>query len=396
MGNGPTNIIERKEKDMIRKSIRNIGVVTYPEPNIPNSSTVRIFLPNFLNILQPLCDNIYVITGNLVFDGDVQVLKIKTDANKESLLIRLFKYIITRLKIAIKLSKILSKVDAVIFFSGHPMVESALLTKLRRKKVSIHLIGLSSKSSEAAFTKGISRIIPYILRLLGFLYFRLADQIAVESRSIIQFHDLERYENKIVVNGALYIDLALFKPKIEVMERKNVIGYIGRLSPVKGVTNFVKAIPLISKERDDLEFLIVGDGPLLNEIKNKLKNKESYDKVELTGWIPHNELSDCLNELKLLVLPSNTEGLPNIVLEAMACGTPVLATPVGGVPDVIKDGKTGFIMEGNMPECITRNVIRALNHPDLEKITKNACALIETEYTYEAAVERYRKILENI
>ena len=146
---------------------------------------------------------------------------------------------------------------------------------------------------------------------------------------------------------------------------------------------------MILKERGDLEFLIGGNGPLFDEIKNKLKTNGAYDKVKLTGWIPHDDLPDCLNELKLVVLPSYTEGLPNIMLEAMACGTPVLATPVGAIPDVIKDEETGFIMEDNSPECIAENIKRALNHQDLDKIVKNARELVEKEYTYEAAVERY-------
>ena len=120
------------------------------------------------------------------------------------------------------------------------------------------------------------------------------------------------------------------------------------------------------------------------------------NKVELTRWIPHDELPDYLNELKLLILPSYTEGLPNIMLEAMACGTPVLATPVGAIPDVIKDEKTGFIMEDNSPECIAENVIRALNGPNLNEIVKNARVLVERDFTYEAAVERYRKILKEL
>ena len=63
---------------------------------------------------------------------------------------------------------------------------------------------------------------------------------------------------------------------------------------------------------------------------------------------------------------------------------------------MIKEGNTGFIMKDNSPECIAKNVIRALEHPDVEKITKNARTLVENEYTYVAAVERYRKILKSI
>ena len=81
---------------------------------------------------------------------------------------------------------------------------------------------------------------------------------------------------------------------------------------------------------------------------------------------------------------------------AMACGTPVLATSVGGIPDVIKDGETGFILENNSPECIAENVMRALKYPNLEEIVKNARKLIEKEYTYEAAVERYKNIVKNL
>ena len=63
---------------------------------------------------------------------------------------------------------------------------------------------------------------------------------------------------------------------------------------------------------------------------------------------------------------------------------------------VIKDGETGFIMENNSPECIAEDVMRVLEHPDLEKIVKNARELVEKEFTYEDAVERYRTILKEL
>ena len=69
----------------------------------------------------------------------------------------------------------------------------------------------------------------------------------------------------------------------------------------------------------------------------------------------------------------------------MGCGTSVLATSVGGAPDLIKDGNTGFIMKDNSPECIAKNVRWALEHPNLERIVENARALVEREFTYEAA-----------
>jgi glycosyltransferase involved in cell wall biosynthesis len=157
----------------------------------------------------------------------------------------------------------------------------------------------------------------------------------------------------------------------------------------------MKAIELLTS-RAEINFLIGGDGPLQNWLEEYMSRANLNTRIKLVGWIPHDELPDHLNQTKLLVLPSYTEALPNIILEAMACGTPVLSTAVGAIPDIIRNGETGFIMQDNSPDCIARDIVRALEHPGLEQITDRARTLVKSEFTYEAAVERYRKILDTL
>jgi glycosyltransferase involved in cell wall biosynthesis len=95
-----------------------------------------------------------------------------------------------------------------------------------------------------------------------------------------------------------------------------------------------------------------------------------------------------------VVLPSEpTEGLPTSILEALACGTPVYATPVSGVPDVVRPDETGFLMESAAPADIESELLAILDREDLPEISRAGRDLIESEYSFTAAQERYRAIL---
>ena len=380
----------------------NIAVVTLPFDKVRNSS--EVILVNFLQTLEPLSNNIFAITGNLspYPNKKTKLLKLKTWQMEEKLLLfKILNHLLVDLQISFNLLKISNKVDIVFFHIGARVyLVSALLSKLLRKKIIAFSFSSASKIAEVSASQNVikrSQIVSLFLAvILQKFVFHLVDQIAVEAENVIEFSNLKSYRGKIRIYGVPYVDLNLFKVEKEIKDRKEMVGYIGGLSALKGVQNLAKAIPLVLEKKRDVMFLIGGDGPLLSGIKEELKANNAFSKVKFVGWIPHNGVPNYLNEIKLLVLPSYTEGSPGIVREAMACGTPVLATPVGGVPDVIKDGKTGFIMVDNSPECIAKNVIKVLEHPNPEEITKNARALVEKEFTYEAAVERYRKILENL
>lgn len=363
-----------------------------------SDSAGQVVLSQFIEILEPILNGIFIITGEFKSESNNRIINIKPHEDKK-LLLKILKYLINQLKISFTLIKISKNVNIIFFFLGGSLLTvPIILAKILRKQVVLIATGSDSKvikkQYEKLFYKG--KILFLISKILEKINYNLSDRIIVYSENIIDFLELNKYKGKILPIGARFVDTSSFKITENLKDKRNLIGYVGRLAEEKGIMNFVKAIPLILKERNDLDFLIGGDGPLLDEIKNELKNNGSYNKVKFIGWIPHDELPDYLNELKLLILPSYTEGLPNIILESMACGTPVLATSVGGIPDVIKDGESGFILEDNSPGCIAENVMRALNYPNLDGIVKNTRKLIEKEFTYEMAVERYRKILRNI
>lgn len=384
-----------------KASGRKMPIIAIMPPPSVGGIIGAVFLADITKILEPLSKKIYIITTikpMINSNGKIHTIELKGYREKEPLLTKALKFLLIQLKGSFHLFKISKEVDVVIFHSGSGLYLLPLLAaKLLGKRTIFSASGLYSqigapRYKEIAFGFG-GIIASFIFKTLEGITFCLSDIILMQSESVINFYGLDRYRSKISIAYTRIIDRSNFKTERN-LDKMNLVGYIGRLGGEKGVMNFVKAMPLILKKDKSLRFLIGGDGPLCDEMKNALKMEGIYAEVTFTGWIPHNKVPNYLNQLKLLVLPSYTEGLPGIVLEAMACGTLVLATPVGGVPDLIKDGETGFIMENNSPECIAENVIRVLAYPNLDKIVKNARELVVKVFTYEATVERYRKILD--
>jgi glycosyltransferase involved in cell wall biosynthesis len=98
--------------------------------------------------------------------------------------------------------------------------------------------------------------------------------------------------------------------------------------------------------------------------------------------------------MRLVVIPSKSEGLPNVLLEAISCGTPVLATPVGGIPDVIQDNVTGFLLPTLEKEEIAKKVLKALSDKDILKtVAQNAKSLLVEKYSFEASVSSFAAII---
>jgi len=191
--------------------------------------------------------------------------------------------------------------------------------------------------------------------------------------------------------GARYVQTDEFDVRTPFAERERRVGFVGRLDEEKNVRELAAVAKRLP---EDVTFTFVGDGDLREWLETELAAEIESGAVEMRGWVDHDDVPAELNRLSLVVLPSEpTEGLPTSILEALACGTPVYATPVSGVPDVVRDGETGFLMADTDPAAIRADLLDILDRSDLSTISANGRALIEAEYSFAAAKRRYRDIL---
>lgn len=377
-------------KNQLTANEHKLGIITFP---IEKASVTP--LNNLLGIFSCLVDQFHVVTGNAGIDVARRFreshFELIDHTSGASLVFRIYNYSKTQLTVTYRMAKISKYVDVWIFpICGDALLPCAILAKALRKPV------IMSLTSSTDMRKHQSDFLLSVVTIFTKINYILATRIILYSPRLITEWNLEPYRHKILIAHRHFLDFTTFTVTTPYHDRPPLIGYIGRFSGEKGVPHFAQALPAILSNHQDLRVIIGGDGQLKQEIEASLQEGGIADRVDLPGWISHDDLPKYLNQLRLLVLPSYTEGLPNIMLEAMACGTPVLATPVGAIPDVIRDGETGFIMEDNSPECIARNVMRALSSPDMERIAENGRRFVGENFTFERVVERWKEVLEEI
>ena len=182
-------------------------------------------------------------------------------------------------------------------------------------------------------------------------------------------------------------------------ERNSVIGFVGELRKKKGMATLLFAYAQANKQRP-ITLLIVGevrqgeDRKLLEEFQ--LSNPDT--KIIVTGYIAQNDLPPYYALIDIFIHPSLRDGMPNALLEAMACGKPIIATAVGGTRDILEDGKNGVIVTVSDANVLAQKITELLDDPKKCKMLgKNTRELIQSKFTPEkelkANLEVYKKIL---
>ncbi|MGI6502371.1 MAG: GT4 family glycosyltransferase PelF [Candidatus Methanoculleus thermohydrogenotrophicum] len=171
----------------------------------------------------------------------------------------------------------------------------------------------------------------------------------------------------IVPNG---IDL---KEYISELPVQNVEGaekrilFVGRLHPVKGIQYLLGAMSIVHRELPEAKLILVGDGEEREHLETLTDNLGIRECVEFAGRVPHERVKDYMNQAEVFVLSSLSEGFPVTILEAMACGLPIVATRVGGIPDIIEDGTNGYLVDTMNQEQLAEALLKLLQDEKLRR-----------------------------
>ncbi len=338
------------------------------------SKAPQISAFKFLKVIAPSFDEVSIISSSLDDTEDAKVINVKyrKQSNK---IIRILNFLWFQLKVFFKAMKTLKKGDTAFFWVGDKMFSSMLACKLKNVKTYFFLYGMTSleNASKKAMTTKKSQ---------DFLASK-ADFICAESRSVLSDRGVELNDNIRIIH--LYVDdLPVVK------ERDNTVGMLCRLASGKCVLESIEGFCGFHKEHPEYSLSIVGDGILYDDCKALVEKLGAGSFITLHGWLLHDELFKIMPKWKLLLFPTKTEGMPNSVLESMSMGVPALASPVGGLKDIIVDRQNGYVLNSDDAKGIKDALTDVFSIDTLSEVSKNAKATVQNNFTLEKAQENFK------
>jgi len=247
------------------------------------------------------------------------------------------------------------------------------------------------------FGRSLSRIFLQMEKLLGRITHHQIALTPEECNDYLSLRVSQPSNTSVIHSG---VDLHRFSKGAKQRARKRkelgippdslVIGYVGWLIPIKGVTHLVNAMARVVEQHPKSILVLVGKGDDKGEEEIKLKEQVERvgltDKVSFLGWRPDvDEIMGCFD---IFVLPSLNEGMGRVLVEAMAAGLPIVASRVGGIPDLVKDGKNGLLVPPADVSALEKAISALLENKEKRKRMGEAGTKICRQYSAEAMVEQ--------
>jgi glycosyltransferase involved in cell wall biosynthesis len=226
-----------------------------------------------------------------------------------------------------------------------------------------------------------------------FLYERCLDGVIVES------HHMRRYVERCSCFSASHvelvesgIDIDEFTPAAERSSARSlVVGYVGRMSPEKNPLGFIELCERAHVALPATSFRMVGVGPMAEEVRGRVEASSARAVLSYDGY--QADLVSALRALDVLVVPSKVDGRPNVIMEANACGVPVIAAPVGGIPELVEEGRNGCLV-GSSDAKRSVEILRTwTSHPELlAEIKASSRSVAEERFDQHRMMDRYEAV----
>ena len=252
------------------------------------------------------------------------------------------------------------------------------------------------------FGRSLSRIFLQMEKLLGRITNHLIALTPQEGNDYVTLNVSKANNTSVIHSG---VDLSRFRQASRGRARKRkelgispdalAIGFVGWLLPIKGVNFLVQAMAGVVRDHPKTLLVLVGKGEQENELKKQVENLGLTDKVLFLGW--RSDVEEIMACFDLLVLPSLNEGMGRVLVEAMAVGLPIVASNVGGISDLVKDGKNGLLVPPADAQALERAISGLLKdkarRKQLGKAGKKMCRPYSAEAMVEQINDLYARLL---
>ena len=180
-------------------------------------------------------------------------------------------------------------------------------------------------------------------------------------------------------------------------ERRRYLLCVADQNKKKGLDTLIDAFARLLPSAPDLTLVLAGDGKLRSELENLAHNLRVHDRIEFVGWKGRSDVANLLHGCKIFVLPSRSEPFGIAIVEAMACKKPVVASAVGGIPEIIQTGKNGILVEPDNPAALADAILDLLNDSRLQQtIAENGYVTAKTRFSFETMGMRYERMFADL
>ncbi|OGD25303.1 hypothetical protein A2819_00265 [Candidatus Azambacteria bacterium RIFCSPHIGHO2_01_FULL_40_24] len=272
------------------------------------------------------------------------------------------------------------------FFTGKPTVieiQGEIFRKIEHKE-NIPARGWSAFGGKSL-----------LLQRIGCYAMKKAARVRVISRAIfnqVQDHGIPESKIRLV---SLRVDLNLFNPVSDTGKKVDKvgiikIGYLGRLVEGKGLEDLFETVAILKSQNLKFNCLIFGTGLLEAKLKKMADNLNIVDKIEWQGFVSYGKVPQALSEIDIFVYPSWHEGFGRSIMEALAMEKAVVATRVGGIPDLINNGENGFLVESHSPEMLAKKIKELMENKELkEKFGKAGREWVSKNFEWNNGIKKF-------